>query len=67
MEGMASLARLDGMAQADLCTRGEISPSELIDACMARIASRHLRSNSSLPSLTMAMGRLEGGRRHPPS
>lgn len=31
------LARLDGMAQAQLCARGEVSAVELFDACIARI------------------------------
>ncbi|MFY0579688.1 amidase [Cystobacter fuscus] len=34
---LASLARLDGMAQAELCARGEVSAAELFDACLARI------------------------------
>ncbi|WP_257463105.1 amidase family protein [Archangium lipolyticum] len=37
MKELASLARLDGMAQAELCARGEISADELFDACLARI------------------------------
>ena len=37
MKDLASLARLDAMAQAELCTRGEVSPSELYEACLARI------------------------------
>jgi amidase len=37
MTDLASLARLDGVAQAELCARGEVSPDELLDACMARI------------------------------
>lgn len=37
MTDLAALARLDGMAQAELCTRGEFSPDELFDACLARI------------------------------
>ncbi|WNG44221.1 amidase [Archangium minus] len=34
---LAFLARLDGVAQAELCARGEVSADELFDACMARI------------------------------
>jgi amidase len=34
---LAALARLDGVAQADLCARGEVSADELFDACLARI------------------------------
>jgi len=37
MKDLATLARLDAMAQADLCARGEVSPAELFDACLARI------------------------------
>jgi len=37
MKDFASLARLDAMAQAELCARGEVSASELYDACLARI------------------------------
>ncbi|QRN96497.1 amidase [Archangium violaceum] len=37
MKDMVSLARLDGMAQAELCARGEVSAAELFDACLARI------------------------------
>ncbi len=37
MKELASLARLDGVAQAELCSRGEVSADELLDACMARI------------------------------
>ena len=33
----ASLARLDAMAQAELCAKREISPAELFDACLSRI------------------------------
>ncbi|MCP3145370.1 amidase, partial [Pyxidicoccus xibeiensis] len=37
MKDLASLARLDGMAQAELCARGEVSAEELFEACLARI------------------------------
>jgi amidase len=37
MTDLASLARLDGVAQAELCARGELSADELFDACLARI------------------------------
>ncbi|WP_043406629.1 amidase [Archangium violaceum] len=37
MTDLASLARLDGVALAELCARGELSPAESLDACMARI------------------------------
>ncbi|HZI04393.1 MAG TPA: amidase family protein [Archangium sp.] len=37
MTDLAALARLDGVAQAELCARGELSPDELFDACLARI------------------------------
>jgi len=37
MKDLASLARLDGIAQAELCARGEVSADELFDACQARI------------------------------
>jgi amidase len=33
----SSLARLDGVAQAELCARGEISAEELLEACWERI------------------------------
>jgi amidase len=34
---LSSLARLDATAQAELCARGEVSPDELLAACLARI------------------------------
>lgn len=37
MKDLASLARLDGMAQAEQCARGEVSEDELLEACLARI------------------------------
>jgi len=37
MTALAELARLDGMAQAELCARGEVSAEELFDAGLARI------------------------------
>ncbi|NMO16016.1 amidase [Pyxidicoccus fallax] len=37
MTELASLARLDGIAQAELCARGEVSAEELFEACLARI------------------------------
>ncbi len=35
----SELARLDAVAQAELCARGEVSSAELFDACVARIAA----------------------------
>ncbi|WP_426755590.1 amidase [Myxococcus sp. Y35] len=37
MKELAVLARLDGVAQAELCARGEVQASELFEACLARI------------------------------
>lgn len=37
MTDQASLARLDGVAQAELVARGELTRGELLDACAARI------------------------------
>lgn len=37
MRNLASLARLDGVAQAQLVAKGELTASELLDACAARI------------------------------
>lgn len=37
MSGAAELARLDGIAQAELCRRGDVSPGELRTACLDRI------------------------------
>jgi amidase len=37
MKDLAALARLDAMAQAELCARREVSVAELFDACLARI------------------------------
>jgi amidase len=37
MRNLASLARLDGVAQAELVARGEVTATELLDACAARI------------------------------
>jgi amidase len=34
---LAAIARLDGVAQAELCARGELSVEELLAACEARI------------------------------
>ena len=39
MKPLASLARLDGLAQAELCALGEVSAAELFDACLERIDS----------------------------
>jgi amidase len=39
MNDLAALARLDAMAQASLCARGELSALELWQACSARIAA----------------------------
>ncbi|MEO6599309.1 MAG: amidase family protein [Polyangiaceae bacterium] len=38
MKDLTKLARLDGIAQADLCARGEVSPAELWAECLERIA-----------------------------
>ncbi len=37
MLDLSDLARLDAMAQAELCRRGEVSAEELWDACRARL------------------------------
>ncbi|HVY28891.1 MAG TPA: amidase family protein [Polyangiaceae bacterium] len=37
MTDFSELARLDAMAQAELCRRGEVSAAELWDACQARL------------------------------
>ncbi|QDE94341.1 amidase [Myxococcus xanthus] len=37
MKELAVLARLDGVAQAELCARGDVHASELLEACLARI------------------------------
>jgi amidase len=37
MSDLATLARLDAMAQADLIARRELGPDEAFDACLARI------------------------------
>jgi amidase len=37
MENLAPLARLDAIAQAELCARGEVSAAELFEAALARI------------------------------
>jgi len=37
VKGFASLARLDGIAQAELCARGDVSADELLRECMARL------------------------------
>ncbi len=39
MSDLARLARLDAMAQAELCARGELSALELWRACLGRIAA----------------------------
>jgi amidase len=39
MTDFSELARLDAMAQAELCRRGEVSAPELWDACQARLAA----------------------------
>ena len=38
MTDLGKLARLDAIAQAELCARGEVSPAELWDQCLQRIA-----------------------------
>ncbi|HZI11607.1 MAG TPA: amidase family protein, partial [Myxococcus sp.] len=42
MSELATLARLDAMAQAELCARGEVSADELFDACLARLDALNL-------------------------
>lgn len=37
MTDLATLARLDGMAQAELCARGEVSAGELLAGCRERL------------------------------
>lgn len=37
MTDLTQWARLDGMAQAELCARRQVSAAELFDACLARI------------------------------
>jgi amidase len=37
MANLRSLARLDGVAQAELVARGEVSPAELLQACAERV------------------------------
>ena len=39
MTSLSELARLDAIAQADLCLRGEVTAKELWAACQARIAA----------------------------
>jgi amidase len=39
MTDFSELARLDAMAQAELCRRGEVSAPELWDACQARLTA----------------------------
>lgn len=39
MTDMAALARLDALAQAELCARGEVTAEELWQACLARVAA----------------------------
>jgi len=39
MNDLSALARLDAMAQADLCARGQLSPEELWQACSDRISA----------------------------
>ena len=56
----ALLARLDGTAQAELVARGELSTSDLLEACAARLEALNplLRA---LPTVD-----LERARRAPP-
>jgi amidase len=39
MHDLAALARLDALAQAELCARGEVTAAELWEACQARFAA----------------------------
>ncbi|QDE81941.1 amidase family protein [Myxococcus xanthus] len=39
MAKLAALARLDGVAQAELVAKGEVSAEELLDACVERMAA----------------------------
>lgn len=39
MTNLRGLARLDGVAQAELVARGEVSAAELLDACAERVAA----------------------------
>ena len=64
MKDLAALAKLDAMAQAELCRRGEVTATELWDACQERIAALDplLRSVVTLNPLrpTAAPGPLSG-------
>ena len=58
-EGDEPLARLDGIAQAELVANGELSPAELIQAAMRRIAALDPRLNAVVTrSFDRALGRL---------
>lgn len=50
MAPLHELARLDGVAQAELVARGELSPTELLDACAARVEAMNplIRAVTSL-------------------
>jgi len=62
---LGKLARLDAIAQAELCARGEVSPAELWGQCLERIALlnpllRALVTTAVAPSTEARSGPLHG-------
>lgn len=56
MTHLRALARLDGVAQAELVARGEVSAAELLDACAERIAAVD-RLIHAIPTLDLERAR----------
>ncbi|HKO50083.1 MAG TPA: amidase family protein [Polyangiaceae bacterium] len=65
MKDLSKLARLDAMAQAELCASGEVSPADLWSECMERIAIlnpllRAVTTSASAPGVASPAGPLFG-------
>src|SRR6478735_1893439 len=65
MRNLAELAKLDAIAQAELCASGEVSPAELWSACLERIETLNpllsaVTALASTPSTPRSAGPLFG-------
>src|SRR4051794_4909197 len=56
MSKLRSLARLDGVAQAELVARGELQESELLEACAERVEALNPLLNA-IPTLDLERAR----------
>lgn len=65
MSDLAAVARLDAIAQAELCARGDCSAAELFDACIARIEALNpvLRAVVTVADASSVSGDLAASRK----